>query len=137
MRIVLDTSVVLSAILFSHGRRTWLRQLWREGRFLPLTSRETVAELVRVLAYPKFRLTGEEIETLLTAYLPYSELVSTQESRVSRLPRCSDPADQMFLVLAAAGRADVLVTGDRAVLDLAGRASFAIETPTRFKGRFL
>ncbi len=136
MRVVLDTNVVLSAILFSRGRLTWLRQLWREGGFLPLSSRETVAELVRVLAYPKFSLTSEDIETLLSAYLPYSELVAAQEQRSPRLPRCTDEADQMFLVLAAVGKAEVLVTGDRALLDLAGRTRFAIETPARFKARF-
>jgi predicted nucleic acid-binding protein len=42
----------------------------------------------------------------------------------------------MFLVLAAIGKAEALVTGDRALLDLAGRTRFAIETPARFKARF-
>lgn len=136
MRVVLDTNVVLSAILFSRGSLTWLRQLWREGGIQPLSSRETVAELVRVLAYPKFSLTKEDVEAVLSAYLPYSELVAGRELHSPRLPRCSDEADQMFLVLAAVGKADVLVSGDRALLDLAGRTRFAIETPSRFKTRF-
>ncbi len=135
MRVVLDTNVVLSAILFPRGRLTWLRQLWREGGILPLSSRETVAELVRVLAYPKFGLTREEVEILLSAYLPYSELVVTSEIS-PRLPRCSDEANQKFLVLAAAGKAEVIVTGANALLDLAGRTPFVIETPSRFKARF-
>lgn len=136
MRVVLDTNVVLSAILFSRGSLTWLRQLWREGRFLPLSSRETIAELVRVLTYPKFSLTKEDVEAVLSAYLPYAEIVAGQERGSPRLPRCSDEADQMFLVLASAGKAEVLVTGDKALLDLAGRTRFAIETPARFKERF-
>lgn len=136
MRVVLDTNVVLSAILFSRGHLTWLRQLWREGGFLPLSSRETVTELVRVLAYPKFSLTSEDVESLLSAYLPFSELVAAHKLPSPRLPRCSDEADQMFLVLAAIGKAEVLVTGDKALLDLADRTHFAIETPARFKARF-
>jgi predicted nucleic acid-binding protein len=42
----------------------------------------------------------------------------------------------MFLTLAAAGKAEVLVTGDKALLGLTGRTGFAIETPALFKTRF-
>ena len=136
MRVVLDTNVVLSAIVFPGGRLTWLRQLWREGRFVPLCSRASAAELVRVLAYPKFRLAKEDIEILLSAYIPFAETIAVEELPRPRVPRCSDEADQMFLVLAAAGKAEVLVSGDGALLKLAGLARFAIETPARFKARF-
>jgi putative toxin-antitoxin system toxin component, PIN family len=136
LRAVLDTNVVLSSILFSRGRLTWLRELWRAGHLLPLCSRDTVSELIRVLAYPKFRLTTEDAELLLSAYLPYAELVVVEDLSVPRLPRCSDEADQRFLVLAAAGRAEVLVTGDKALRALAGRTPFAIETPAHFRSRF-
>jgi putative PIN family toxin of toxin-antitoxin system len=136
LRVVLDTNVVLSSILFSRGRLTWLREMWREGRFLPLCSRATVSELLRVLTYPRFRLTGEDAETLLSAYLPYTESVSVEDLPNPRLPRCSDEADQVFLVLAAAGGAEVLVTGDKNLGKLAGRTPFAIETPAQFRSRF-
>jgi putative PIN family toxin of toxin-antitoxin system len=136
LRVVLDTNVVLSATLFSRGRLAWLRELWQENRVLPLCSRATLEELIRVLAYPKFRLTKEDIEVLLSAYLPHSELLDVGKLRVQRIPRCPDPADQMFLMLAAAGKAEVLVTGDKALRRLAGQTGFAIETPARFKTRF-
>jgi len=128
--------VVLSAVLFSRGRLTWLRELWREGRLVPLSSHATITELLRVLAYPKFGLTEEEIQILLSAYLPYSEVVAVKDRLLPHLPRCSDKADQMFLVLAAIADAEVLVTGDGALLGLAGQTPFAIETPARFKTRF-
>lgn len=136
MRVVLDTNVVLSATLFSRGRLTWLRDLWQEGRLLPLCSRATLEELIRVLAYPRFRLTKEDVELLLSAYVPHSDLVDVGKLPAPRVPRCPDPADQMFLTLAAAGKAEVLVTGDKALLGLTGRTGFAIETPARFKTRF-
>jgi len=136
LRTVLDTNVNLSSILFSRSRLTWLRQMWREERLLPLSSRATVAELIRVLAYPKFRLTCGDTEILLSAYLPCAELVAVERLSVPPLPRCSDEADQMFLVLAAVGNAEVLVTGDKSLLRLAGRTRFAIETPARFGSRF-
>lgn len=55
-RVVLDSNVVLSALLFSRGRLAWIRAAWQGGRFVPLASKPTVEELIRVLGYPKFRL---------------------------------------------------------------------------------
>ena len=53
-----------------------------------------------------------------------------------RLPRCRDPHDQVFLELAAAGGAAVLVTGDRDLLDLSDPAPFAIEDVAAYLARF-
>jgi putative PIN family toxin of toxin-antitoxin system len=133
---VLDTNVVVSAILFTKGHSTWLREGWSRGRFLPLIDTECAGELLRVLAYPKFRLTPDEIQVLLGAYLPFTEAVDTAKSRIAGLPRCRDPDDQKFLALAHAGKADVVVTGDAALLALAGQTRFAIETPAVFRRRF-
>ena len=74
-RWVLDTNVLLSALLFPAGRVTWLRDAWRAETVLPLASRATIAELIRVLSYAKFRLTDREREDLLGDYLPYCESV--------------------------------------------------------------
>src|SRR5947207_420118 len=64
-RVVLDTNVVLSALLFGAGVAGRVRVGWQSGRFVPLASAATARELVRVLAYPKFRLTAAEQEDLL------------------------------------------------------------------------
>lgn len=136
MRVVLDTNVVLSAMLFEKGRMAWLRELWMRGEISTLISTPCVQELLRVLAYPKFRLAADEIETLLGNYLPYAEVIDTTKTRTGSLPVCRDLDDQKFLVLAHAGKADVLVTGDRALLSLAGQARFAIETPAQFQQRY-
>lgn len=136
MRVVLDTNVVVSAILFAKGHLTWLREGWSSGRFLPLIDTPCAEELLRVLAYPKFRLTQDDIQSLLGTYLPFTETVNTARAKTPRLPRCRDPHDQKFLVLAQEGKADVLVTGDQALLALARQAPFAIETPSMFRRRF-
>jgi putative PIN family toxin of toxin-antitoxin system len=133
---VLDTNVVVSAILFTKGHLTWLREGWSSGRFLPLIDTPCAEELLRVLAYPKFRLTQDDIQTLLGTYLPFTEAVSTAGVKISGIPRCRDPHDQKFLILAHAGKADVLVTGDQALLALARQTPFAIETPSMFRRRF-
>lgn len=136
MRAVLDTNVVVSALLFERGRMAWIRGLWFDGRIVPLINRSTLQELVRVLAYPKFGLEANDVEAVLEAYVPYVATVTVAGPVSVHLPRCRDPHDQPFLNLAAAGQAQVLVSGDRALLELAGRPPFAIESPQRFRARF-
>ena len=136
MRVVLDTDVALSALLFERGRLAWVRPLWTSGRIVPLASGATIREVIRVLAYPKFALNADEVEAVLAAYVPFTIAVTLPARSPRGLPRCRDPHDQEFLRLAAAGRAEVLVSGDRALLVLAGRAPFAIESPDQFKTRF-
>jgi putative PIN family toxin of toxin-antitoxin system len=131
VRVVLDTNVVVSAILFEHGRITWIREAWTIGRVRPLVDRPCLEELLRVLAYPKFDLNEDEIRVLLGSYLPHVETVEAS-GRVRGLPRCRDIDDRKFLELATRGRAEVLVTGDVALLGLAGRVVFAIERPATF-----
>jgi putative PIN family toxin of toxin-antitoxin system len=114
-RVVLDTNVVLSALLFSAGRLAWIRQAWQCRKLQPLVCKETVSELLRVLAYPKFKLTASEQEELLADFLPYADVVKLP-APWPVLPACPDDRDQVFLVLAHVGRADALVTGDADIL---------------------
>jgi putative PIN family toxin of toxin-antitoxin system len=136
LRVVLDTNVVVSALVFRGGALARLRPAWQRGEFVPLASRETLDELVRVLAYPKFALTKDEVAELLAVFLPQVEVIA--RARIRRphgLPDCRDPDDRKFLELAAAGGAEILVTGDAALLELAGSVSFAIERPAEFLAR--
>ena len=120
LRVVIDTNLVLLALLFSGGKTAHLRHLWQAGDLRPLVSRVTVAELIRALAYPKFRLTAVEQHELLADYLPYCEAVTvTVPNPPPRTPECRDPADAPFLELALAGAAEALVTGDEDLLTLA------------------
>lgn len=130
-RVVLDTNVVLSALLFSSGTLAWLRRAWQDGSVIPLASRDTVAELLRALAYPKFKLTAEEQEDLLAEYLPWCETIAVPAS--IRVPRCRDPEDEAFLRLARRGGAEVVVSGDEDLLSLAGRFSIPILRPAELR----
>lgn len=129
-RAVLDTNVVLSALVFGGGPTALVRQAWQAGRLQPLASTATAQELIRVLAYPKFKLTPEEREELLADYLPYGEVVSPWKSK-PKVPVCRDEKDQIFLDLAAVGAAHWLVTGDRDLLDLGGQVRFQIIAPAK------
>ena len=110
-RVVLDTNCLVSALIFSRGRFAWLREAWQAKRFAILASHDTVSELLRVLSYPKFKLSQAEQETLLAEVLPYVETVKVERTPAG-LPDIRDADDVIFLVLAAVGSADVLVSGD-------------------------
>ncbi len=114
-RVALDTNVFLSALLFSAGRLAWLRHAWQHQEWQPLVCKETVSELMRVLAYPKFKLSEAEQRDLLADFLLYADVVSMPASW-PELPVCRDEKDQMFLVLAHVGKASALVTGDADLL---------------------
>lgn len=118
MRVVLDTNVVLSALVFGGGSAGRLRLGWQQGTFVPLASTATVQELVRVLAYPKFRLSPAEQQELLADYLPWVQTVRIPQPPPP-VPDCRDPLDLPFMHLAVAGKADVLVSGDGDLLALA------------------
>jgi putative PIN family toxin of toxin-antitoxin system len=130
-RAVLDTNAVLSALIFAGGRLAPLRIAWQQGRCLPLVSKATTEELVRALGYPKFKLDGAAQKELLGDYLPYCEVVP-MVGKPPKTPACRDPSDLPFLQLAVAGKADFLVTGDRDLLDVAGKMSCPVIAPEEF-----
>lgn len=118
LRVVLDTNVVFSALVFGAGTAGRLRLGWQQGVFAPLVSTATVQELIRVLAYPKFGLSRLEQDELLADYLPHTQAVRIPDPPPT-VPNCRDPLDVPFMHLAVAGKAKVLVSGDRDLLALA------------------
>ncbi|HYE37226.1 putative toxin-antitoxin system toxin component, PIN family [Methylocaldum sp.] len=133
LRVVLDTNIVLSALVFREGRLAWVRHAWQAGTIVPVVCRETAAELLRVLAYPKFRLTVEEKEELLADFLPWAETAKLPTD-LQGVPTCRDPDDRVFLCLAQAASADFLVTGDADLLALRADFQPPILTADELKG---
>jgi putative PIN family toxin of toxin-antitoxin system len=81
-----------------------------------LLSKETFAELRRVLAYPKFHLTPGEISAIIEIeILPWIEVVEVLD-KIAGI--CRDPHDDKFLAVAVHGGADLLITGDNDLLVL-------------------
>ena len=130
-RLVLDTNVLLSSLLFRSGSPVWIRRAWQSDAIRPLASRDSVEELVRVLSYPKFRLTEGDHRELLDDYLPWCETVSVPASMTAPLSR--DPSDQPFLALALFAEADALITGAQDLLAMAQAVSVPILTPAAFR----
>lgn len=134
MRVVLDTNIVLSALIFRQGRLSWLREAWSQKQIIPLVSGDTEEEIRRVLSYPKFKLSSLEQSVLLDEYLAYCERCPIPEPPPS-VPECRDPKDTPFLCLAIAGQADYLVTGDRDLLVVGELFSVPIITGERLYQR--
>ena len=114
-RVVIDTNVVVSGLLFG-GRPGEIVVQWQKRRILPLCSEPIVNEYVRVLAYPRFQLSTEEIRGLLYhEILPYFEAVPNETGEPYVL---DDPEDDKFLWCALSGKADAIISGDAHLLAL-------------------
>jgi putative PIN family toxin of toxin-antitoxin system len=113
---VIDTNLVVSALIFG-GKVANLRFAWQNELFIPLASKTTITELIRVLTYPKFKLNLTEQEDLLADYLLFCDTVVIPD-QLPAIPSCRDPFDEPFLILAVVGKADYLVTGDQDLLVL-------------------
>ena len=111
MRLVIDTNVLISALLVGSSLPAHLIGLWRESRFDLLTSADQLDELARVTRYPRLRarlapaLAGRLINTLRDLAIVVENLPAVTV--------CPDPYDASLLAIAAAGSADFLVTGDK------------------------
>ncbi|GAB6064924.1 putative toxin-antitoxin system toxin component, PIN family [Aquifex pyrophilus] len=131
LRVVLDTNVILSVLLFG-GKLEFIRKAWKEGKLKLLFSEETLEELVKVLHYPKFSLEEEEIDFLLyVEILPYSETVEVKFRLEEEV--CRDRDDVKFLECAVSGRADFVVSGDKDLLSLKEIEGIRIISPAKLR----
>ena len=135
LRMVLDTNVLVSALLFRRGSLRWILDSWQSGQIVPLRSTQAIVELVRVLSYTKFDLKSRDVARVLETYIPWTEFVEVPEELTVPMPR--DPSDRPFLELAIAGNADALVTGDADLLVLAPDFPIPIIAPRELREQLL
>lgn len=129
MRLVLDTNVMISALLFPRSKpEAAFRFAFEQVRIF--MSSETIDELVRVLQRPKLDryLSPDERRSFLIRLLQDVERVAVEE----KIVLCRDPADDKFLEVAAAGEANWLITGDADLLVLGSVRRTRIATPGAF-----
>ena len=120
-RLVLDTNVVMDLFHFRAPPLARLMTAIESGTVICLANAQTLAELQRVTGYPQFRLDDAGRADLLAHYRARLALVpvAAPNPALPPLPRCRDPDDQMFLELAQAAHADLLISRDNLVLKLA------------------
>lgn len=135
MRAVIDTNVLISAVIRPQGRVGPVLLYLRQGTFTLLYSRTLLEELVNVLDRPHFRekygVTDTDIEALARLILIRGELVTVKEP----IEKSRDPKDNKFLEAAVAGRADLLVSGDEDLLVLHPFRDIDIISPAVFLDR--
>jgi len=113
-KVVIDTNVLVSALLFGGGPGA-LVTLWKSGRIRSLYSGDMADEYLRVLAYPKFSLSEEEIDFLFSQeILPWFQIVTVTLDQPFVI---ADPSDDKFIWCAIAGKADVIISGDDHLLN--------------------
>lgn len=134
MRVILDTNVLLGALISPHGPPDVIYRAWRAARFDLVTSTAQLDELRRASRYPK-------LKALLPAHRVGTMVNNMQRAIVlGALPplpdsiKVNDPNDVFLLAMARACEADYLVTGDRraGLLQLGTVDRTRIVTPAAF-----
>ncbi len=132
MRLILDTNILLSALLSPRGAPAKLLEAWERSRFTLVTCDALIAEFRDVAGRPFFRakLRASAAELLAAGLRDFSFFVETSSFR--DLPSCPvapDSKDSYLLALAEASQAQFLVTGDKELLSLRHHKSTRIVTP--------
>jgi hypothetical protein len=130
LRVVIDTSSLVSYVLTQGDLMRLVVAHWRAGSFTVLSSPATRRELAGVLARPKVR----EL-----AVAPLDELVYGLERFSENVPgtldlsgACRDPKDGKFLACAMEGKAHYVISSDRDLLDMRCYQEIAILNPGQF-----
>ena len=119
-RAVLDTNVLVSALISPGGSSAGLLLELRSGAFELVVSPTLLGELAEVLRRPKFRRYVTEAEADAYIDLILREAIVVDDPRPSATPISADPDDEYLVDLGRAAAADVLVSGDAHLLDLRG-----------------
>jgi len=135
MRAVIDTGVLVSALIRRHGTTGEVLRALRDGRFTAVYSAEMLVEVIDVLSRSSFRtkyhVEPEDITALINLLRLRGEAVTPHR----KIAACRDPKDDQFLEAAVAGKADCLVSGDADLLALTPFENIPIVRPAEFLAR--
>lgn len=137
MRVVLDTNVLLAALIFPHAPPDAIYRAWRDHRFELVTSAVQLDELRRASRYPKLRAilpahrVGAMVNNLQRA------VILEHVPRPRNAPVLNDSNDEFLITMALVSDAAYLVTGDRkaGLLQLGRTGNTRIVTPAEFLRR--
>ena len=136
MRAVVDTNILVRAVIKPSGTVGPVLLRLRHGDYTLLYAQSLLEELIDVLNRPrirdKYRLTDQDIQTVVSLILLRGEAVVPLESKEERITACRDSKDDKFLEVAVAGRADVIVSGDQDLLVLHPFAGIPVLPPAAF-----
>ncbi len=136
MRAVLDPNVLISALISRDGSPALVLHAWLDGAFELIVSDQLLAELERALSYPKLRKRVEPSEAIEFIDLLRRGARIVDDPNNPPSVRSPDPGDDYLIALAESQQA-MIISGDRDVLELAGRvpvlspADFLVELDRR------
>lgn len=127
MRVILDTNVLLSALLVAQSLPSKLLEAWERGAFFLIACPALIEEFRGVAArrFFKARLRASAVELLAAGLRDFSVFYRNLPSG----PAAPDPKDSYLLALAETSGADFLVTGDRKLQALERHRSTRIVSP--------
>ena len=133
MKVVLDTNVVVSAILFGGTPRIILEAAF-EGAIQAFISDQMIEELESVLTRPRFGLNKRIVQNIINEITNIAEWIEPKRScKIIK----DDPSDDMMLDCAIEAKVDCIVTGDNHLLALNEFEGIAIVTPKVFQQTYL
>ena len=136
IRVVVDTNVLISALLKADSGPARIVTLWQAGELALVVSPETIDEVTRVLGYGKIRrrVSTSEAERFV-ALLRSATLLMNSVEGVSVVQ--DDPDDDKFLALAIAGGAEYIISGDKHLLRIGVYQNIQIMIPANFLNNVL
>ena len=119
MRVVIDTNILVSALIAPAGKPAAIIDAWLDGEFTLLTCATHVGELRSTLHKPR-------VADLIKPYragrlVNQVKKLAEDVDPLPRVARSSDPTDDFLLSMSEGGKADYLVTGDKSGLLALGR----------------
>ncbi len=135
MRAVIDTGILVSALIRPQGTTGDVLRALRDGRFTAIYSTDILVEIIDVLGRPTFRqkyhIEPDDITASINLLRLRGEVVTPQRE----INTCRDPKDDKFLEAALAGKADCIVSGDADLLTLTPFENILILRPAEFLAR--
>jgi putative PIN family toxin of toxin-antitoxin system len=135
MRVVLDTNILISALLIQTGHPAAIYLSWQEGNFTLILCAEQLDEFRATLKKPSIaaRIKPHKAGRLVNQLKQLAEIVDA----LPHVRRSPDSTDDYLLSLAEAGAADYLVTGDKSgLLTLVRHKTTRIVSASKFAGLF-
>ena len=135
MRAVIDTGVLVSALIRRQGTTGDVLRALRDGRFTPIYTTDIMVELVDVLGRAPLRAKYHIIPDDITALLNLIRLRDELVAPAQKVTGCRDPKDDKFLEAALATQTDCIVSGDADLLDLTSYKEIPFLRPAEFLAR--
>jgi len=133
LKIVLDTNVLVSALINPHGKPAQIINYVFENKLRLFTSPSIIEEMERVLSYPKLMkrhgLEKEELREFVSDLLSIMLLIEEEKTTEVIM---EGPSDNKYLSCAINGKVDFIISGDIHLLNLGEYEGIQIVTPTRF-----